>query len=195
MDKKLITFDEVFKIWFDSEVMQIEGRNILPVAKSKGFNSIVEWRLATALRLGMDTKEWVLEAIPNPNEIFPNIIIGPYQGWSKFFDNRLQTTFAQALEIPEFLEWCQTHDRIIPISKNFPLPTTVILFRKESGELIHVEGGHRICAVAYRNKINQPINFDGRPSVTAAIAPISNDELDSLIEFLKQGTFKLQKAP
>ncbi len=195
MDNKYITFDEVFKIWLDAEVMQIEGRDILPVAQSKGFASIAEWRLTTALRLGMNTKKWTLETINNPTKVLPNIIIGPYQGWSKFFENRITTTFAQALEIKEFLEWCNTHDRIMPLSKNFPLPTTVILFRTESGELIHVEGGHRICAVAYANKIGSPIKFENKPPVSAAVAPINAEEISNLIEFLKQGTFKQTKAP
>jgi len=60
-----VTFDQVFKIWLDSEAEQIESRDLLPVAKSKGFNSVAEWRLATALRLGMDTKQWTLE-VPSP---------------------------------------------------------------------------------------------------------------------------------
>ena len=192
MENKKLTFDEVFKIWLDAEVTQIEGRDILTVAQSKGFNSIVEWRLKTALRLGMDTKKWTLETITNPNTTLPNIIVGPYQGWSKFFDNRLNTTFSQALEIPEFLAWCNTHDRIVPLSQNFPLPTSVILFRKANGELIHIEGGHRICAVAYRNKLGNPIDFQNKPPVTAAVALIEDNEVDGLIEFLKLGTLNLK---
>src|SRR6185503_14245750 len=136
MDNKSITFDQVFNIWMDAEANQVEGRNILPVAKEKGFGSIAEWRLATALKLGMDKKEWSLVTIENPDEVLPNIIIGPYRGWSKFFDNHLNTTFAQALEIPEFFEWCKTHDRVVPLSQNFPLPTAIILFRRADGRLI-----------------------------------------------------------
>lgn len=187
---KQLTFDEVFNIWLTDEVKQIEGRDILPVAKSKGFNSITEWRLNTALKLGLDKKDWNLETIDNPNQVLPKIIIGPYQGWLKFFEKNLTVTFAQAVDNDEFFKWCQTHDRIIPISENFPLPTTVILFRKENGDLIHIEGGHRICAVAYKQKIGEPINFEGKPEVKAAIAPISDDEIDKLVEFLKQGTNK-----
>jgi hypothetical protein len=189
MEKKKITFDEVFKIWLDAEVLQIEGRDILLLAQSKGFSSIAEWRLATALRFGLDTKEWSLEAIEQPNQTLPNIIVGPYQGWSQFFDNKLSTTFAQALEIPEFWEWCSTHDRVIPLSESFPLTNTFILLRKPSGELIHIEGGHRICAVAYRNKVGKPIDF-GSNMAYAAIAPINEEEIAKLIEFLQAGTFK-----
>lgn len=185
-----ITFDEVFKIWMDTEVGQIEGRDLLPVAQAKGFSSITEWRLNTALRLGMDKKEWVLEAIGDPNVTLPNVIIGPYQGWSKFFDNRLDMTFLQAMEIPDFFEWCRTHDRVMPLSENFPQPTSVILFRKENGELIHIEGGHRMCAIAFRSKLNNPIEFKLENSVTAAIATITDSELGGLIEFLKSGTFR-----
>jgi hypothetical protein len=138
----------------------------------------------------MDTKSWTLETINNPNEVLPKIIIGPYQGWSKFFNNQITTPFAQALDIPEFFEWCQTHDRIIPLSQRFPLPTTLILFRKTNGELIHIEGGHRICAAAYAQKIDKPITFEGQPPMTAAIAPIDDAEIPKLIEFLNRGTHK-----
>jgi hypothetical protein len=186
---KQLTFDEVFLIWLKAEIEQIEGRDILSVAKDKGFNSIVEWRLATALRLGLDTKEWHWETFNNPAEQLPDIIIGPYQGWSKFFDNKIDTTFAQALEIPEFFEWCKTHDRVVPLSQNFPLSTTIILFRLPNGQLIHIEGGHRICAAAYANKIGQPINFSNR-KVTAAIADVGLEEIPKLIEFMTKGTFK-----
>jgi hypothetical protein len=184
-----LTFDEVFKIWFDAEVTQIEGRDILPVAQSKGFNSIVEWRLSTALRLRMDKKDWELVSVNNPNEILPNIIIGPYQGWSKFFDNKLTTSFAEALEIPEFFEWVSTHDRIIPLSKDFPSPTTIILFQKENGDFICIEGTHRICAVAYKNKVGEPIELNNN-SITAAIAQIKDSEIEELVGFLKEGTSK-----
>ena len=188
-----ITFDQVFNLWLENEIDQIdqaETRGTLEIAKAKGFSSIAEWRLQTALRLGMDKKIWTLETIDHPNEALPNIIIGPYQGWSRFFDNRLETTFVQALEIPEFFDWCKTHDRIIPISINFPLPTSVILFRKPGGSLIHIEGGHRICAVAYRRKIGQPIDFAGKPAVKAAIAPVDEPEIGKMLEFLKRGTGK-----
>ncbi|MDB4940320.1 MAG: hypothetical protein JWO40_745 [Candidatus Doudnabacteria bacterium] len=188
---KKATFDEIFNIWLDSEANQIEGRNILPVAKAKGFNSVAEWRLSTALRLGMDTKIWSLEIIENPNETLPNIIIGPYQGWSKFFNNQLQTSFAEALKYKEFSEWCKTHDRIIPISNNFPLPTTIILFRKPNGDLMHIEGGHRICAVAYKKSIGSPIDFENKPSITAAIANVTDSEIAQMLIFLKEGTFKI----
>ncbi len=185
-----IRFDDVFKIWLDAEVGQVEGKDILPTAKSKGYDSISEWRLSSALRLGMDKKTWSLESIVDPNAVLPKIIIGPYQGWSKFFDNKLTTSFESALENKEFFDWCSSHDRIIPLSKNFPLPTTIILFRKENGDLIHIEGGHRICAVAYKKKIGSPIVFDSPDSVTAAIAPIGDGEIENLETFLKIGTSK-----
>ncbi len=184
-----MTFDEVFKIWLAAEVDQIEGRDILPVAQSKGFTSITEWRLTTALRLGMDKKQWVMETIENPNEALPNIIIGPYQGWQRLINNQLETTFGEAMEIPEFFEWCKTHDRIIPISENFPLPATFILYRRPDKKLIHIEGGHRICAVAYRKKLGIPIEF-GDGEVTAAIADITDEDIPVLIERLKEGTEK-----
>jgi len=184
-----MTFDEVFKIWLDIEVGRKEGRNILPVAREKGFTSIAEWRLATALRLGMDKKEWQKVTIENPGEELPNIIVGPYTGWQRLLDHSLETTFGQAVEIPEFLEWCKTHDRIVPLAEKFPQETPVILYRRPDGKFIQVEGGHRICAVAYAKKIGKPIRFNPN-SITALVAEADQQDLENMRVFLNQGTGK-----
>jgi hypothetical protein len=186
---KIISFDQVFKIWLEAEVEKLEGRDILPVAIAKGFTSIAEWRLATCLRMGMDKKAWRLEELNNPVEVIPNIIIGPYQGWSKFFENKLQTSYIQALDIPDFFEWVKKHDRIPWVIKNFPLETTLIVFKKPDGSLIHIEGGHRMCAVAYCNKIGQPIDFTDR-KVFLAVTDITEDEVPELLTQLRLGTDK-----
>jgi hypothetical protein len=187
MENNILTFEEVFNIWMEAEESVIEGRDLLALAQSKGFESISAWRRSIALRLEMDRKEWKLETIKSPNEVLPQILVGPYQGWSRFFDNQLHTSYAQAVAIPEFLEWCHTHDRIIPISQNFPKHTTLILYRKPDGRLIHIEGGHRICAVAYRQELGSPIDFRER-SVKAAVAEIDDVEIAKLLKFLEQGT-------
>lgn len=187
---KQINFDEVFLIWLAAEVYQIDGRDLLSLAKSKGFNSIAEWRLNTALKLGLDKLNWSTEYLTNPNQTLPNIIVGPYQGWSKFFDNQLTTSFRQALEIPKFFEWCNSHDRINPISENFPKPCSLICLRTNDGRLIHIEGGHRICAAAYAEKIGKPISFTDQ-DISIAVANISNEQIDKLKIFLKEGTSKI----
>lgn len=184
-----ITFDHVFKNWLENELEPSDQRDILALAKSKGFGSITEWRLATALRLGLDKMEWKLETIEDPNQTLPQIIIGPYQGWSKFFDNQINTNFEQALEIPEFFEWCKTHNRISRIATDFPRPTTLILLKTSNGQLIHIEGGHRICAVAYANKIGTPVELKNG-DVQAFTAPTTDTEIEGLKEFLKRGTNK-----
>ena len=190
-----MTFDEVFKIWLDNEVPKADGRDLSSFVLTKGFTSIAQWRLTTALQFGMDKMKWHREVIDNPGEVLPNVIIGPYKGWSiqqgvEFFDNQLNTTFAEALEIKEFFDFCNNHDRIVPLAKHFPLPTSIILFRRPDGKFIHAEGGHRMCAVAYANKIGQPIVFENKPPVTAAVADITNDDFVHLLTFAKLGTDK-----
>ena len=185
----------MFRIWINNEIGQVENRDVLPVAKAKGFSSVAEWRLTTALRLGLDKLNWRLEEIENPGEVLPNVIVGPYRGWSfqkgtEFFQNDLTISFAQALEIPEFFEFCNHHDRVVPLSENFPLPTTIILARKPDGKLIHIEGGHRICAVAYAQKIGKPILFEDQPPITAAIADVTEEDIARFIEKAKSGTQK-----
>lgn len=190
MITKNITFDEVFKIWLDNEVPIVEGRDLLTfVQQEKGFSSITEWRLATALKLGLDKLSWRLEILPSPEQNLAKIIIGPFKGWSKFFDNKLTTTFDDAMQIPEFLEWCKTHDRVVPLSEKFPHPTSLIVLRKPSGELICIEGGHRACAVAYANKIGNPISFEPT-DVTIAVADIDESKISELWGFLEIGTEK-----
>ncbi len=192
---KPITFDETFRFWLDNEVDQVEGRDLLPLAQEKGFSSITEWRLSAALRLGLDKLSWSLVTIDNPAATLPDVIVGPYKGWSiqgdtVFFDNQLNTTFAEAMEIPSFFEFCDTHERIQGILKNFPLPTTIILVERPDGRLIHIEGGHRIAAIAYANKIGQPIDFANKPPVSAAIAKIDAIHFEKLLLLAKQGTEK-----
>ncbi len=178
-------FDQVFAIWLINEVGDPNDMNYLPVAMEKGFNSISEWRLATALRQGLDSKIWFLENIENPIELLPKIKVGPYKGWSLFFENKLETSYEEALEIPEFFEWCKEHNRIPNIAEHFPTPTTIILLRKENGDLLHIEGGHRICALAYANKMGIQLPDI---QVNAAIADVSNEDVEKLIQFLHQGT-------
>jgi hypothetical protein len=185
-----ITFDKVFMTWLQMEIGNAPDRDMLALAKSKGFNSITEWRLATALRMGLDTREWSEVIIDDPNQALPQVIIGPYKGWSIHFDNQLNTSFEQALEIPAFFDWCKTHNRIPSIAQNFPFGSTVILLQTPDGKMIHVEGGHRICAIAYAKKIGQPIDFKGKPPIKAYVAKIPEDEIPKLQSFLKQGTGK-----
>jgi hypothetical protein len=188
-NKPKISFDEVFKIWLDAEIKKIDGRDLLAFVKTKGWDSVAAWRMNTALALEMDKKEWEVEDIPSPGEFLPKVIIGPFQGWLRLIDKKLETSFEEAMEIPEFFEWCQNHDRIIPIAEHFPLPTTIILYRKPDGNLIHIEGGHRICAIAYANKIGKPIDFS-KGKVTAAIADIKEEDIKKMLAFLEKGTNK-----
>lgn len=187
--KQILSFDEVFHLWMTEELKPSGKRDVLKfVQKQKGFSSITEWRLATALKLGLDKKQWELVKIKKTNKILPNVIIGPYQGWSKFFDNKITTTFANALKIPEFLEWCETHDRLKGMIKNFPKNSTIILFQKPNGEYIHIEGGHRICALALQIAMGEPIKFNKDEYMHAVIAQISTSEIAKLKQFLKSGT-------
>lgn len=189
MPEKSLTFDQVFKIWIDAEIGQVEGVDVLPVARSKGFTSITEWRLASALRMKLDAREWMLEEIVDPNETIPNVIIGPYQGWSLHFENKIDTSFASALQNETFVNWVKGNERIMRIADNFPATTTFIVFRKPDGTLIHIEGGHRMCALAYQKHIGAPIDFSNR-TVFAAIASLHDSELPLLQEFLRVGTNK-----
>lgn len=177
MNQQRLMFDQVFAIWLVNEVGNPEEGNYLSVAEEKGFSSVVEWRLDMALKFKLNTKEWFLTEIADPAETLPRIVIGPFKGWSKFFDNKLETTFEQALEIPEFYEWCVQHDRIPKIADHFPIPTTLILLRKPNGQLLHIEGGHRICAFSFAKKNGKAINAE----ITAAIANITEDELAALV--------------
>lgn len=201
MESKKLTFDQVFSIWMKAEQNQVDGPKYLPVAKARGFNSVTGWRRATATRLGMQNKQWHLEEIKNPEEVIANIIVGPYPGWSLFLKNKLHTTFKKAIELPKFFEWCKSHDRIPFIAEQFPLPTTLILFRRPNGELIHIEGGHRACAFVYAQKIGKPINLKQSKEkdklgnlksnkIFAAIADIDENDEKVMLELLEKGTGK-----
>ncbi len=106
------------------------------------------------------------------------------------FDNKLDTSFSQALNNPDFVEWCKSHDRISLIADNFPLPTTIILYRRSDGKFICIEGNHRVCAVAYRDKIGKPITFTDKPPVSAVVADVTDEEVLRLIQVMNKGTDK-----
>lgn len=188
--KKVISFDQVFVSWLASEVENIEGRDILAVAVEKGFSSIAEWRLNTCIRMGLDKKVWHLEELSDPNIVIPSVKIGPYKGWSKFFNNLLNTSFAEALKIEGFFEWARQHERIQGIMKNFPLETTLVVLRKPNGDLLHIEGGHRMCAVALAKELGEPVNFTNR-KVFLASSDMSEKETPKYKTFLNDGTNKL----
>ncbi len=189
--KQVTTFDHVFHLWMQEELKPHKERDVLKfVQKKKGYNSITEWRLAAALSMGLDKLSWKIMHIKNPNKELPRVIIGPYQGWSQFFTNRLTTRFEDALRIPEFIAWCKTHDRINPIMKNFPTSSTIILLQKENGDLIHIEGGHRICALTYAQVLGKPISFGKEKTIYACIAKVTNPQIALLKKYLKQGSHK-----
>ena len=190
---EMLSFEEVFGIWMDNEAVEVPGRNLLKVAQEKGFGTVRDWRMATALRLGMATKQWRIYAVTDPNGFLPNVLMGPYQGWQQYMPNKLTASFADALNVKVFYEWCKTHDRVQPLAKHFPLSTTVILYRLSDNRFLQIEGGHRMCAVAYRVHKGQPIQFPEN-TVRAAVADITDTEFQQLFVFLRQGTDK-QKTP
>lgn len=189
--KQILTFDQVFHIWMAEELKPHKNRNLLEfVQKQKGFSSITEWRLNTALELALDKLQWQLIDIKDPNKTLPEVLVGPFKGWSTFFDNQFKTSFKELVKIPEAKAWIKKHDRINPIMKNFPKSSTIILLQKPNGDYIHIEGGHRICATSYAQSLGKPIKFGKDRTIQAAVAKISNSQIAKLKKFLKQGTNK-----
>lgn len=184
MNPKELIFDQVFDIWLGAETRKPGLEQYLDFVRGKGFNSISEWRLDMALKFGLDKLTWRYEEIHDPGSVLPKILIGPYIGWSIFFENNLATSFEDLLKIDEAMKWCASHDRIIPIARDFPESTTLILLEKPDGSFIHIEGGHRCCAVAYMQSKGTPIDFSKR-KVFAAIAPITEDQVNHLIKFAR----------
>jgi hypothetical protein len=184
MNPKELIFDQVFNIWLEAETQKPGLSQYLDFVRGKGFNSISEWRLDIALKFGLDKLQWRYEEIHNPGSVLPNILIGPYKGWSIFFENKLATSFEDLLKIKEAVKWCSSHDRIIPIPQNFPELTRLILLEKPDGSFVHIEGGHRCCAVAYMQRKGTPIDFLHR-KVFAAIAPVTEDQINNLIKFAR----------
>jgi hypothetical protein len=180
-------FDQVFTKWLSAETEHPELVNYLPIAEEKGFNSVAEWRLATAKRLYLDTKEWQEIEIVDPQAFVPDIIIGPYLGWSMFLDDEVKTSFKDALDMEDFYAWVEAHDRIPKIAHNLPLTTHVILLKTTAGAYIHIEGGHRICAFSYAVKNNLSVNT----KFTASVAAIPDEERRNLTTFLTTGTQKI----
>jgi hypothetical protein len=184
------TFDHLFAYWIQEE---LKTPNLIEVAKSKGYNNISQWRLDTAIRLGLPEKRWQIIEVLDYMQIVPNIIIGPFQGWNALIpkDQQLTISFAEALNNnEEFYTWVLSNQRIIDIQENYPPAATFIVFKlKESGRYIHIEGGHRICAIALSAKQGREV----RTKVNLAMAEIDSIEVPKLHHFLLDGTFKQNK--
>ena len=136
---KPLTFDEVFKIWIDAEVGRVEGTDILPVAKAKGFDSIVEWRLASALRLGLDKREWTLETLEHPNDTLPYVIIGPTRAGPCILRINSVQVLQMHCEFPRSLTGLQTTNGSGTLPPISPPPTRLFCSASQTARLA---GGH-----------------------------------------------------
>lgn len=143
---KPLIWEEVFKIWEDSEINQVHWQEHY---KKKGFGSWLDWRKKYIEPIKAMNKDWKLVKIINPLKSVPNLHGGPYNGWKNFYEDK---------NLPKFIEM-KEHPISGDYLKALPAKTTIIAWNTEIGIVI-IEGMHRCAAITKAAKEKQDIKLD-----------------------------------
>ncbi len=140
--KKDISWDEVFDAWREREIGQDWGWD--SVIKDHGYDNWDDWRMSYVLRFfgnNYEQRTWKLYTISNPMTFIPNMFVGSFQGWKKYYPaGKKQARFSD-------LENVDTNKKVEQILENFPSETTIIGIEYQ-GKISLFEGTHRCAAIA-----------------------------------------------
>lgn len=182
------TWQEIFEGWREREANNPNWINC--ATKVKGWPNWESWRWFTANQINALNRKWEFYYFENPLEEIPHMLIGPYSGWQSRVLNKNLTTFKELLEIPvQYEEWSK-HSGILSIMKGLPFATEYIgLTRKDTNQIVCIEGHHRATAISLAKKLGKQINFSQTP-LTIALAELSINEYWLIDNVLKRGTSK-----
>lgn len=144
---KLLTWEEVFKIWKDNEINEPHWEEHY---KKEGFSSWLDWREKYIKPIKALNKEWRLVRVVNPLKSVPYFRGGPYKGWDK--------NFYKGRDLPKFIDM-KEHWAAADFLKNLPSKTTIIAWNTEKGIVI-IEGMHRCAAITKAAKEEKNIKLD-----------------------------------
>lgn len=183
-----IAWADVFAGWEEREANNPNW--VHTATEVKGWPDWKSWRLATAHQLQLETREWELHEFTDPENEIPEMLLGPFTGWQSRVEHKNRTTFAELLKIPKEYEHFHAHSGVLPILNGLPFSTEFIgLIRKDTGEIVCIDGHHRATAIALAKKDGTPTNYNN-VSLRIALATLPEKEHHLLDLALEKGTEK-----
>jgi len=180
------TWEEVFAGWAESEENNPAWKEC--ATAKKGWADWRSWRGHTAAQLKLADRNWALYEFDDPISEIPSLLVGPFTSWQARLRTSNQETFQDLLASPENLIWADDYDVIKQIRDNLPFDTTVIgLQRADTGQIVLVEGHHRVTAIALSSVKEDEVDFT-KTRVRIALATLEESELHLLDNALRQGS-------
>ncbi len=160
-----IAWDEIYSKWKECEEEVWRSHYT-----ERGHDSWDSWRRQYIEAIKPESRSWKLYKVTTPAESISKMYIGPFKGWTGYYDNREQSTFA---DIAKNLD-PEKRKALLKIANNFP-KEMFIWGLADSHRIMTMEGSHRSAAatLAYINQI--PISSD----VEIALSHYNADEQDS----------------
>ena len=178
---------EVFAGWKEREAHNFSW--VECATRIKGWPNWESWRVHTALQLHLQDRAWALYEVKDPQVFLPNLLMGPFNGWQKYTEEKNTVSFAELLALPEPQDFFLHHSAVVSLMKQFPAPTELIgLVREDHKKIVCVEGHHRAAAVTLGQILKTPVRLSG--SVFIALATLAGDETFLLDKTLEQGSSK-----
>lgn len=182
------TWEDVFSNWREREASNSGW--IECATKIKGWPDWESWRRFTAQQMNAEGRAWKLFEFTDPIEEIPMMLIGPFSGWQSRVTHKNQTTFQRLLEIPKQDDQCADNSGIQSMLSGLPFSTQMIgLIRKDTNQIICIDGHHRAVAITLAKKQRHLLNF-GQTSITIALADLGIDQLTIIDAMLQRGTSK-----
>lgn len=186
---KNTTWKKVFSIWKKAE---ISNPNIIKIATEiKSWPDWKSWRNFTAQQLRAPEREWKIFQFDDPLTEIPKMLLGPFSSWQTLVKDKKNKTFQELLNIPEQYEIFKKDLGISKIIKDLPFHTKLIgLIRKDTNQIVCLEGHHRATAISLIQKENKKINFSNH-FITIALAEVAEEDCQIFDEVLKRSSNKI----
>lgn len=180
------TWSEVFKKWEEREG---EDSSWLEVAKQKGWDNWKEWREYTASQFDAESRDWEVFEFENPLAEVPEILIGPYTGWQKRFEQKNIHTFKDMIEREDYRNEFLNNPGLKSMMDAMPFEITFIGVRKADGSIVLIDGHHRATMMTILAYQGNDLDFSSTP-IRIALTDLGEDADSILDHMLKKGTNK-----
>lgn len=178
--KQDTTWDKVFATWKAAEGAYPHWQAL---AQSRGYESWEAYRTERSEELTLQTHDWRIYMIDDPNRLLPQTILGPYTAWQAHFNKKIVHTFQDLIE--QQLDWVVANDGIQRAKQEFPKESQFIgLYLESRDQIVLYEGHHRAAAITLALYEGAPLSFDTLP--TMALTVFSKEDEALLLPSLEK---------